>query len=150
MGGVNATGGVLAYQFGAGALGRVTLDSDDNAGPYTTEFTAGDPVVGSAATYDQVASLLKLVGGRHVDPFGNVVNAKKVWLITWYWLLDGCPMPLPRTRLDFYMAKANVLRPWPATVVAAFAAEGYTLPTSEGAAQDYSTVNPDATLDSLT
>lgn len=151
LGGVEPTGPILDYQFNAEALGRVTWGSDDNVGPYTSEFTAGDPVVGSAATYDQVKSINKLQGSRHIDPFGNVVTPKKVWLLQWYWMLDGCPTPLTRERIAVYIEKAKVLRAWPEDIIEAMAANGgYVMPASEGAAQDYSTVNPDATLDSLT
>jgi hypothetical protein len=144
-------GGVLDYQFNAEALGRVTWDSDDNVGPYTTEFTAGDPVVGSAATYDQVKSINKLQGSRHVDPFGTIVTPKKVWLLQWYWMLDGAPTPLTRERIAVYIEKAKQLRAWPQDIVEAMAANnGYKMPSSEGTATDYSSVNPDATLDTLT
>jgi hypothetical protein len=150
MGGVDpVTGDILTYQFNAECLGRVTYSSNDHAGPYTSEFTQGDPVVGSAATYDQVKSINQMQGARHVDPFGNVVNPKKVWLIQWYWMLDGCPTPLTRTRMLAYIKWADELRPWPTAFVASFA-KGYTLPASEGPPMDYSTVNPLATLDSFT
>ncbi len=141
------TGAVLPYQFNAEALGRVTWGSDDNVGPYTTEFTAGDPVVGSAATYDQVKSINKLQGSRHVDPRGNLATPKKAWLVQWYWFQDGCPVPLPLARLQQYITWAEALRPWPASVIAAMAAEGYTMPASEGAPFDYSKVASAATLD---
>lgn len=152
LGGVDpVTGAILGYQFNAEAMGRVTWGSDDNVGPYTDEFVAGNPVVGSAATYDQVKSINKLQGSRHVDPFGTVVTPKKVWLLQWYWMLDGCPTPLTRDRIAVYIARAKVLRAWPSDVIAEMKANGgYTMPASEGAAHDYSTVDPNATLDSLT
>lgn len=147
LGGVAAGGGVLDYQFNPEALGLTTYSSDDNAGPYTTEFTAGDPVVGSAATYDQVRSTNLLLGSRHVDPRGNLATPKKAWLIQWYWFQDGCPTPLPLARLQQYQAWADVERPWPTTITEGFTAKGYTLPASEGAPYDYTAVASAATLD---
>lgn len=133
-------GDVLAYQYTPEALGRCTYGNADDIIPYQTEFVIGHPVVGSAATYDQVCSHLRLHGGRHVDPFGNVADPKKAWLVDWYWKLDGCPIPLPRERLALYIQLASQLRPWPTTYEGAFPGE----PT-----QDYSTVPADATLESL-
>lgn len=147
LGGAQPGGGVLAYQFNPECLGLVTYSSDDNVGPYTTEFTEGDPVVGSAATYDQARSVNVLQGSRHVDPRGNLATPKKAWLIQWYWMQDGCPTPLPLARLQQYIAWADVERPWPTTITEGFAAKGYTLPTSEGAPHDYSAVANAATLD---
>jgi hypothetical protein len=150
LGGVDPdTGDILEYQFNAEALGRCTYSSNDHAGPYTTEFEKGNPVVGSSATYDQVRSINHLQGSRHIDPFGEMVTPKKVWLVQWYWMLDGCPQ-MTRAKLAEYKAKADVLRPWPTTVIAAMAAQGYEMPASEGTPHDYSTVDPNATLDSLT
>lgn len=144
------TGGVLGYQFNAEAMGRVTWGSDDNVGPYQTEFVAGNPVVGSAATYDQVRSANKLQGSRHIDPFGTVVTPKKAWLLQWYWMLDGCPTPLTRERRALYIERAQALRAWPADVIAEMHANGgYVMPASEGAPQDYSKVDPNAKLDDL-
>jgi hypothetical protein len=150
LGGETPTGAPLKYQFNPEALGRVTWNSDDNVGPYQTTFVAGDPVVGSAATYDQVKSINKLQGSRHIDPFGTVVTPKKVWLLQWYWMLDGCPTPLTRERIAVYIENAKQLRAWPADIIEAMAANGgYVMPASEGAPVDYSGVNPDATLDSF-
>lgn len=145
------TGAVLGYQFNAECLGRVTWGSDDNVGPYTTEFVSGDPVVGSAATYDQVRSVNKLQGSRHIDPFGTVVTPKKVWLLQWYWMLDGCPTPLTRERRALYIQHAKALRAWPQDVIDEMHANGgYVMPASEGAPADYSKVDPNAALDNLT
>lgn len=149
LGGTDPNGGVLAYQFNPEALGRVTWSSDDSTGPYTTEFVAGDPVVGSAATYDQVRATNKLLGSRHIDPFGTLVTPKKVWLLQWYWMLDGCPTPLTRERRALYITLASQLRQWPADVIEAMGAKGYQMPASEGAPFDYSTVSADADLGAL-
>lgn len=147
LGGQLPTGGVAAYQFAPEAGGRVTYSSDDATPPYLTNFGSGD-VVGSAATYDQVVSELRAIGSRFVDPLGNLVTPKKAWLVDWFWKLDGCPMPLPRERMLQYIGWANELNPWPAEIVALWTAKGYTLPAAEQVA-DYSTVNPQATLDSF-
>lgn len=140
LGGIAPGGGVLDYQFAPECFGRCTYDNQDGTTPYTTEFTEGDPVAGSAATYDQVSAHLRLHGSRHVDPLGNVADPKKAWLVDWYWKLDGCPTPLTRERLALYIKLASELRPWPTTYTGAMAGE----PT-----QNYSTVAPDATLDSF-
>lgn len=143
-------GNVLAYQYTSAALGRVTYSSEDNDGPYTTEFEVNNPVVGSAATYDQVKSLLTVLGSRHIDPLGDMPNPKKAWMLQWYWMMDGCPTPLTRARRDLYIKLADTLRPWPQDVVDAFAAKGYHLPASEASqVKDYSTINRDTTLDNL-
>lgn len=139
LGGRDANGGVLDYQFTPETLGRVTYSSNDDKGPFRTNFGHGD-VVGSSATYDQVTSMLVLSGSRHVDPLGNVANPKKVWLIQWYWMLDGAPTPLTRDRLALYIKLADQLRPWPADFKGAMPGE----PTA-----DYSGVNQNAPLDSF-
>ncbi|KLO31572.1 hypothetical protein ABW16_01660 [Mycolicibacter heraklionensis] len=141
LGGVGPDGSVLGYQYTPEALGRCTYGNADGIKPYQTEFTPGHPVVGSAATYDQVTADLRLQGGRHVDPLGNVADPKKAWLLQWYWMLDGCPTPLSRDRLWLYIQLASELRPWPTSYAGAMDGE----PTA-----DYSSVDPTATLDELT
>jgi len=146
---VEGSNRALGYQFRHEAGGRTTLSSDDKIPPYKDTLDGQTPIVGSAAVYDQIASTVQFQGSRHVDPFGNLVTQKKAFLVQWYWMLDGCPTPLSRERFLLYVEKANGFRPWPQTAVAAWNAQGYQLPAGE-TSQDYSKVDPNATLDSLT
>jgi hypothetical protein len=50
---------------------------------------------------------------RWIDPYGNVINFMTTWVVDWLWKLDGCPSPLPQTRLAQYLTLANQLNPWP-------------------------------------
>jgi hypothetical protein len=140
LAGVSPTGGPLQYQYTPEAMGRCTWDNDDDIQPYSTTFTTGDPIVGSAATYDQVCSNLRLQGSRHVDPYGNVATPKKAWMLQWYWFLDGCPTNLTASKVAEYRQLASVLRDWPVGYPGSFQGE----PT-----QDYSSVDQAAPLSSF-
>lgn len=67
----------------------------------------------SVSAFDAIEGTAEQVASRHIDPYGNVVNFFTVWVVQWYWFLDGCPTPLSQERLHDYLTLANQLNAWP-------------------------------------
>ncbi len=106
--------GAWSYYQVVRARARVTYGGLDVNQPFQFPLGAGGAkVAATPATMDAVTSAAEQVGFRHIDPYGNVMDPHKLWLVQWYWMLDGCPSPLKQSRLADYIALASVLRPWP-------------------------------------
>jgi hypothetical protein len=84
----------------------------DGHQPFHTEFDGVKQPV-TSATYDAVTGASEQISWRHIDPYGNVADPKKLHLLMWYWFLDGCPTPLSQKRLGDCITLASELRPWP-------------------------------------
>lgn len=67
----------------------------------------------TVSAFDALEGTAEQVASRWIDPYGNVVNFMQTWVVDWLWKLDGCPTPLPQTRLANYLTLANQLNQWP-------------------------------------
>jgi hypothetical protein len=110
------TGNVLTYQT-VPVMARTIYSNYDGRQPFYTNYGKGF-VPNTAATYDAVTGASLNTATRHIDPYGSVAELHKVWMLLWYWLMDGAPTnmgPLggPTNRIPTYITLANQLRPWP-------------------------------------
>jgi hypothetical protein len=110
------TGAWLDYQ-SLPILARILFGTNDVKTPFETNWGSGN-TPNSSASYDGVTGTGQQAVGRHIDPYGNVAELRKVWLLLWYWFLDGCPtnqgaIGSPGNRFTLYQELASRLRPWP-------------------------------------
>lgn len=116
--GLDDQGGFLPWST-VRVLARTVLGDLDQKGAYVYPLGAnGAMVAATPSEWDSITGAAAETSWRHIDPYGNVAELKKVATLLWYWLLDGCPTNMgppgsPTSRIGLYMNLARRLRPWP-------------------------------------